>query len=102
MRYLPLFLLLGGCATTSQAMNQLYVGMPKAEVIGRLGEPSSIKASGGTEILEYDFGRCVVTCSKLNGIDQQWVFIRDGRVYQYGRAGDFGTAAYPTQVIEHR
>jgi hypothetical protein len=45
---------LTGCASlTAAKMNRLNVGMSKAEVISAMGNPTTTKADGDTEILEY-------------------------------------------------
>jgi len=78
--------LLAGCATAS-LMNRVSLGMTKDEAIQAIGrQPSTIKAnSDGTEILEY------VLYNTYNSLyEQYWVLLKDGKVVQFGRAGDFG------------
>jgi hypothetical protein len=87
-RIFVLFLCLGliGCATAS-LMNRVSLGMTKEEAIKAIGrQPSTIKAnSDGTEILEY------VLLNSYDGLyEQYWVTLKDGKVVQFGRAGDFG------------
>ena len=89
-RMLVLFLCLGlvGCATAS-LMNRVSLGMTKDEAIKSIGrQPSTVKAnsSDGTEILEY------VLLTPANGLyEQYWVTLKNGKVTQFGRAGDFGS-----------
>ena len=78
--------LLVGCAT-AQLMNRVSLGMTKEEAIRAVGrQPSTIKANtDGTEILEY------ILYNSYNGLyEQYWVTLKDGKVVQFGRAGDFG------------
>jgi uncharacterized protein YcfL len=79
--------LLAGCAT-AQLMNRVSLGMTKDEAIRAIGrQPSTIKANAdGTEILEY------ILYNTYNTLyEQYWVTLKDGKVVQFGRAGDFGT-----------
>lgn len=87
-RIFVLFLCLGlmGCATAS-LMNRVSLGMTKDEAIRAMGrQPSTAKANtDGTEILEY------ILYNSYNGLyEQYWVTLKDGKVAQFGRAGDFG------------
>lgn len=78
--------LLSGCATAS-LMNKVSLGMTKDEAVRAIGrQPSTTKANAdGTEILEY------ILLSPANGLyEQYWVTLKDGKVVQFGRAGDFG------------
>lgn len=78
--------LLAGCAT-AQLMDRVSLGMTRDQAIKAIGrQPSTVKAnSDGTEILEY------VLFNTYNGVyEQYWVTLKDGKVVQYGRAGDFG------------
>ncbi|MBI4991434.1 hypothetical protein HZB96_05065 [Candidatus Gottesmanbacteria bacterium] len=79
-------LLIAGCATAAK-MNRLSVGMSKDEVIKVMGNPNSQKASEGVECLEY-----YLSNSMMGDTGTYWVMMKDGKVIQYGRAGDFGTA----------
>lgn len=74
-----------GCAT-ARIMNRVNLGMSRDEVVRTIGQPSTTKAaSDGTQILEY------VLYNSYNGLyEQYWVTLKDGKVVQFGRAGDFG------------
>ena len=76
-------LLLFGCASSNK-MNQLELGMTKAEVIDTIGEPKSASAIEELEYLKYRF--------KSSGwfTDEYYVRLQDGKVDAYGRVGDFG------------
>lgn len=85
-----LMILIGGCAT-AQKMNNVSLGMNKAEVIKAMGRPSSTKAIGNEETLEYMLS--ATSNDDFNGIyNQYWITLQDGRVVSYGRAGDYDTA----------
>ena len=62
--------------------------MTKPEVIKVLGAPHSTKADNKKEILEYRF----VPDWTADHREQFWVTLENGKVIQYGRAGDFGSA----------
>lgn len=83
------------CATASR-INRVSLGMNKGQVIDEMGDPNSSKASGDTEVLEY-----LLTASSTEAIRHHetpyWVVIKDGKVVQYGRAGDFGNML-PTTI----
>jgi hypothetical protein len=68
-------------------MNRVSLGMTKDEVIRAIGrQPSTTKANAdGTEILEY-----ILLSSSTGLYEQYWVTLKDGKVVQFGRAGDFG------------
>lgn len=72
-----------GCATTSK-MNEVSIGMSKSEVINVLGKPVSSAGIGREETLRYNL---------YNAYDDYfqefWVTLVDGKVYKYGRAGDY-------------
>ena len=89
-------MLFTGCAYASK-MNRVSLGMTKQEVLKVMGDPVSQKARGDTEILEYRF----YTEAFRYDIDSYWVTLRNGKVVEYGRAGDFGSATPATIRIEH-
>jgi starvation-inducible outer membrane lipoprotein len=78
--------LLLGCATPSQSLNKVNIGMTKAEVISALGQPESTRANKGTEYLIYTMN---------NGwgspilFSEYFVKLVNGKVESYGRVGDF-------------
>ena len=81
-------ILLAGCATAS-LMNRVDIGMTKDEAIRAIGrQPSTTKANiDGTQILEY------VLLNSYTGLyEQYWIVLKNGKVVQFGRAGDFGNA----------
>lgn len=88
--FLILGMLISGCAATSSRLNNLSLGMTKQEVIKKIGNPSSTKASEGVEVLEY----MLYPCGGLSVCNDEpyWVTLRDNKVVQFGKAGDFGTA----------
>jgi Cft2 family RNA processing exonuclease len=91
--------LTSGCVTSAKKMNRISLGMTKEDVINVLGEPDSMKAGQGVEVMEYMLAPANAVVS--DG-EAHWVFIKDGKVVQYGRAGDFGTSKDPTLTIQHR
>src|SRR5438105_715089 len=90
---------LAGCATFSNKMNAINIGMTKDEVIKNLGQPVSTSSEGGTEFLNYSFTED--SAQYWYGLTTPYyVCIREGKVISFGRKGDFGTTAQPKQVIE--
>lgn len=84
--------LLAGCVWSAERMNQLSVGMTKAQVIDAIGSPRSSSAQGGVEYLNYVF-------TEQYGIARpQDYFVRliDGKVESYGKKGDFNSTKDPT------
>ncbi len=98
MRYLTILVLMFclGCAASAKKLNNIDVGMSKAEVIGILGSPDSTKAAPDVTVLEYR----MVSDDFATHADPYWVVLRDGKVSTIGKAGDFGTLATPTQTIQ--
>jgi hypothetical protein len=89
--------LLSGCATSSSRINDISLGMTKAEVTRVMGRPVSTSAQNGVEFMNYSL------------LENFWLDIQgtpysvqlvNGRVVSYGRQGDFGTTQQTKQVIE--
>lgn len=107
-----------GCATT-QKMNAVSVGMTKAEVVAALGTPDESRATEGTEYLIYKLRGSVspgatVGCAfggllllganyaspKCSGESNDYfVQIQSGKVYSYGRVGDFDSTKTPEETV---
>jgi len=95
---LTLFLMgLCGCATTKRS-NLIGLGMTKLEVIKIMGTPASSKGQSNKEILEYVL--YPTWDSTWGNREYFWVTLENGKVVQYGRAGDFGSAM-PTDRREY-
>jgi hypothetical protein len=79
-----LLIIILGCAGSSSMLNNLSVGMTKAEVIDVLGTPDYTSGKKDTEIL----------CYKLTSgglfTDSFYVIVKQGTVDRFGRQGDFG------------
>lgn len=92
-----------GCAapaarSMSKNMNNISLGMSKAQVMDAMGEPSSVSAIDGTEYMSY------ILCSKTGTLmqdyrcvrwDDFYVRIKQGKVESYGRKGDFDSTRVP-------
>ena len=76
-------LLLFGCSS-SKRMNQLKLGMTKAEVIEAIGPPKSTSATEDIVYLRYQlrYGSGFTS--------EYFVRLQEGRVDAFGRVGDFG------------
>lgn len=73
-----------GCAGSAKKINNLNVGMTKAEAIEVMGEPDYTSGKKGVEILSY-----TLTSSCCYG-DLYFVLIKAGIVDRFGRQGEFG------------
>ena len=94
------FALLGsGCISTSDKMNLLSIGMTKAEVISKLGRPSSARAIKGTEYLVYNLAPPEAIFVNENALPEYFVRIVDGKVDAYGKAGDFDSVKDRTPTL---
>ncbi|MBU1810545.1 MAG: DUF2845 domain-containing protein [Candidatus Omnitrophica bacterium] len=82
----------------TERTNLVSLGMTKAQVIKVMGIPASSKGEFDKEILEYILYPTV----DLTWKDREyfWVTLENGKVIQYGRAGDFGSAM-PTDRREY-
>lgn len=74
-----------GCAASSKRLNNIGVGMTKAEVIELLGTPNYTSAVDNIEILTYKFK------SGSFYTDTYQVKIKDGIVERFGEKGSFGS-----------
>jgi outer membrane protein assembly factor BamE (lipoprotein component of BamABCDE complex) len=99
-KYLPIILMaaisFAGCAVlykSHSVMNQLKVGMTKAEAVAILGEPKHTSANENIEYLSYTLRDGVVR-------EQYYVRIVNGKVNSFGRPGDFDSTKPPTVRIE--
>ena len=76
-------LIIAGCATTSK-MNKVSIGMTKNEVITIMGNPDSTAGIGREETLRYTLYN-----ASVDMYEEYWVVLQNGKVYKYGRAGDY-------------
>jgi outer membrane protein assembly factor BamE (lipoprotein component of BamABCDE complex) len=89
---LPLFLL--SCVATAHKINNISLGMTKAEVIEIMGAPMSTSATEGVEYLHYDLYETKEAAQFKHG-RPYFVRIVDGAVNAYGRRGDFDSTKVP-------
>ena len=78
-----IMIVLTGCATTGK-MNKISIGMSKSEVIDLMGTPASTAGIGREETLRYN-----LYDTQFDTYSEYWVVLNDGKVYKYGRAGDY-------------
>ena len=74
--------LLFGCAASSSKMNNLKLGMTRAEVIRVMGSPGSTSEAEGVLYLKYRLRDGFIT-------DDYYVRVINGKVDAYGRFGEF-------------
>ena len=77
-------LLIFGCAASAQKMNQLQMGMTKAEVIVAMGSPQSTSSKADVEYLKYRLS------SGGMFANDYYVRLRKDKVDAFGTVGDFG------------
>jgi len=82
---LALSILVVGCAGSAKKINNLNVGMTKAEVIEAMGEPNYTSGARDVEILSYK-----LTSNSLYS-DTYFVRIINGSVDRFGQQGSFGS-----------
>ena len=82
---------------TAARLNEISIGMPKEEVIKRLGNPSTTATDGNSEYMIYHWVEKVV--GYPNFPQDYFVSIKNGHVFGYGRKGDFGTTRNPGMDI---
>jgi hypothetical protein len=77
---------LTACATPGHRLNNISVGMTKAEVIREMGSPTSTSAQNGIETMRYSLnaGRALFSVD----FDDYYVRLVDGRVTAYGKTAD--------------
>ena len=107
MNYLKSFLLtlallaLVGCAH-GNALNKISVGMTKGQVIEELGEPTSVAAQNGMEVMRYDLWKDFWQRSPGDYKSEFFVKIVGGKVESYGRMGDFDSTKNPALDLNIR
>ncbi len=82
----------------ARVTNLISIGMTRAQVIEVMGTPASSKGEFNKEILEYVL--YPTGDSTLGDREYFWITLENGKVVQYGRAGDFGSAI-PTDRREY-
>jgi outer membrane protein assembly factor BamE (lipoprotein component of BamABCDE complex) len=82
-KYVMLMMLLFvvGCGTSAQRLNQVSVGMTKQDVVRVLGNPESVSAANGQEVLVYTLSN---SWNSQFWNSRYQVVIQNGRVVAYG------------------
>ena len=77
--------LVAGCAGSASRINDLKIGMTKADVVAVMGEPDFTSGSKDIEILSYKL--------KSGSLFTETYFVRikGGRVDRFGQQGSFGS-----------
>jgi len=86
---LSLALVISGCTGTSAKLNDISLGMSKADVISAIGRPDSVSAQGNTEYLVYHWASPKQIIADENNLDRYFVRLVNGKVESYGEQGDF-------------
>lgn len=95
---LALLVFLMGCATAGK-INRVSLGMTREDVEMKMGRPTSVSATEGTEYLNYNLSE--TGDDAFSGrTTSYYVRLVNGRVDAYGRSGDFDSTKTPTIRIE--
>lgn len=74
-------------------LNSLSIGMPKAEAVEKMGEPSLTKAADGVEYLIYYLK------DPQRGKNEYFVQLKEGKVSAFGKNGDFNVSPIDTKKV---
>src|SRR5256885_14119116 len=77
-------LFLSGCWTPASRMNDVRLGMSRAEVVAIMGQPSSTTADTSAEYLNYSLPEAYSYAGTRTPYEVKLV---NGKVVSYGRAG---------------
>ena len=80
--FLLLTVLLAGCSSTAQLLNNIHIGMTKDQVVAILGAPDSTSAQANIEYLTYYL---YVDSDRYRSDQPYSVRLVDGKVESYGR-----------------
>lgn len=98
-----------GCAAydigrKSNEMNNISIGMSKADVISKIGQPSRVSANEGVEYLIYrlvddvNYEQSSISLGLIPPSTKKndyFVKVIENKVVSYGKVGDFGTSIEP-------
>ena len=98
-----------GCATTSRVLTRISLGMPKPEVVQKMGKPTSVRGSIRNkydqviEVWEY---RLYQYSGAIEGLspyyDLYWLYFVNDTLVQWGKAGDWRKEADRIHEIRFR
>lgn len=101
--FLALLVVLIGCATTGQFI-KLELGMTKSQVLATVGDPDvargSIRNKYDQLIEVWEYYRFVSNWSPEK--KRMWVYLCDGKLVQWGEAGDWAREADRIYEIRYR
>lgn len=86
-----------GCATTGK-FSQLELDMTKAQIVRVIGQPDAVRGSlrnryGQTvEVWEYQEYK-TADDAFIGNLTTYWLYVYDGKLAQWGQAGDWSRAA---------
>ncbi|MBX8466380.1 hypothetical protein [Deinococcus sp. RIT780] len=100
-------LLFVSCAPTSINTRQVEIGMAKSEVVAVLGNPDLVRGAVKNkydqviEVWEYHKYQYVGAIKGLSpNFDRFWFYFSDGKLSQFGQAGDWSKE--PDRIYEIR
>ncbi len=95
---LAIIIFISGCANAYK-INNVSLGMTKAQVIEVMGRPNSTLAKGDIEYLSYLLYETDEQAS-YDWPTNYFIRIIDGKVESYGRMGDFDSTKTPKQELD--
>lgn len=84
---------------SADKLNDISIGMTKAQVISVLGPPRSTSATNGIEYMQYSWVKSAIAANANFPVDY-YVALQNGKVTSYGQKGDFNSTKVPTRRIE--
>lgn len=92
-----------GCANTISQLRVLSLGMTKENVVEKMGEPKSTRASSrysnGVEVWDYVLRRGGFP---PKGRQRYWLFFQNNKLVQWGEENDWGKFERDPDYIEKR
>jgi len=88
-----------GCATPTNNLSRISLGMSKVDVVNAMGSPSSVSAKDNVEYLKYNFAPTIMGVEDSSRNYDYFVRLINGKVESYGKVGDFDSAKNPAVDI---
>lgn len=104
--FVLLTVLMVGCKTTKSVLADISLGMSKKDVSSSIGKPKSVRGSIKNkydQIIEvWEYQLCDYPFSSFVTCDNYWMYFADGRLVQWGQAGDWGKEANAIYEVRFR
>jgi len=100
-------IILSSCATSAKVLYRLSIGDNKATVVASIGEPNAVRGSiknNYGQIIDVWEYRLYMYEGAIEGLSPYynlyWLYFVEGKLYQWGQAGDWEREA--DRIIEFR